>query len=81
MVSNLATAHKEMDSNDIDRVVATLNKLFPNVSDLLMPNLGLYTQGISVPHFLPADDKFIQICKVFDHWVCATNILCSVLRE
>lgn len=63
--------------DDVDRVVANLNIKFPLAPLLQMPCLGHYTSGVSVPQFLPTADKFVQICNVSDHWVCATNLFSS----
>lgn len=77
----MAIERKELNSNDIDKVVATLSELFPLVPLLQMLCLGQYTEGVSVPQFLPTADKSVQTCNGSDQWVCATNFFSTENHE
>ena len=68
----------ELDDNVVQLLQDLLKEKHPDVAGLEFTGLGY---GNIVPKFAPADNRFVQIVNVGDHWICLTNIFGSDTHE
>jgi hypothetical protein len=63
----------ELDDNVIQLIQDLLKERHPEVDGLQFAGLGV-CHGNLLPKFAAADNRFVQIVNVGDHWICLTNV-------
>jgi hypothetical protein len=77
----LLTLDDELDCNAIYHGMSVLKAMYPTIDGLEHPGLGCFTPRQSLPIFIGARKRFVQIFHQPDHWTCATNILSTNVNE